>query len=153
MPEQDDTQPRAPYHERRAAILADTSTSSARLRAAILAQFEEFERERRTEILAAGGNPDDRDPFEAVRAIADNWADTAEDPDRRTALLDDLAANLRLREIRALRLAAEAAAAVTPRMIVEEADAGVRPAAIADKLGVTESYVYRVLREQRDAQE
>lgn len=125
-------------------------TAMSRLQANILAEIERFNRERRAEIIAAGGDPDeDRDPFEYVRVIADQWAETADDPDGRAALLDQLADRLDTSEVRALRLAAEAAAAITPRLIVADADARVRAADTANDLGVTESYVYRVLREQR----
>ncbi|MYR46613.1 hypothetical protein [Streptomyces sp. SID5910] len=124
-----------------------------KLYADLLAEMERFERARRAEIIAAGGDPDeDRDPFETVRAIADDWDRTADDPDGRAELLDRLADSLDTSEVRALRLAAEAAAAITPRLIQADADAGVRAADTADDLGVTESYVYRVLREHRAAQ-
>jgi DNA-binding transcriptional LysR family regulator len=113
----------------------------------------EYEQARRAERIAAGADPDeDRDPFETVRAIADDWAATAADTDGRAALLDHLADTLDTSQARALRLAAEAAAAVTPRLIRADADAGVRPADTATDLGVTESYVYRILREQRAAE-
>jgi len=109
----------------------------------------EFETARRAEIIAAGGDPDeDRDPFEYVRAIADEWADTADDSERRAALLDRLAVDLDTSEVRALRLAAEAAAAITPRLIYADADAGVSVADTAADLGVGESYVYRILRQR-----
>lgn len=128
-------------------------TANDRLQAALLAEFERFERERRAEIIARGGNPDedDRDPFEHVRVIADQWADTTDDPDARGAFLDRLAEQLDTSEVRALRLAAEAAAAITPRLIQADHLAGVRAADTADDLGVTESYVYRVRREQQAA--
>ncbi|MFK0069740.1 hypothetical protein [Streptomyces sp. NPDC091046] len=127
-------------------------TATGRLQAALLAEFERFERERRAEIIAAGGDPDeDRDPFEHVRVIADQWSETADDSNARAAFLDRLAQQLDTSAVRALRLAAEAAAAITPRLIQADADAGVRAADTADDLGVTESYVYRVRREQRAA--
>ncbi|MGW1405039.1 hypothetical protein [Streptomyces sp. NPDC002403] len=132
--------------------------TNGRLQEQLFAIFEQYENERRAEIIAAGGDPDeDRDPFETVRAIADDWADTADNPDGRTALLDHLTDTLDTSEVRALRLAAEAAAAITPRLIYADADHGVSPAATADDLGVTESYVYRILRARtatapRDAQ-
>lgn len=128
-------------------------TAAARLAADLATAAEEFERARRAEILAAGGDPDeDRDPFETVRAIADEWAATADDADERAALLDRLADRLDTSEVRALRLAAEAAAAITPRLIYADADHGVRVADTAADLGMRESYVYRILR-QRPAED
>ncbi|MFJ9892705.1 hypothetical protein ACIQPR_05165 [Streptomyces sp. NPDC091280] len=120
-----------------------------RYTAQFLALTAQFEQDRRAEIAAAGGDPDeDRNPFEYVHAIADEWADSEKDPDRRAALLDDLADRLDTSEVRALRLAAEAAAAITPRLIYADADQGVSPAITADDLGMTESYVYRILRKR-----
>ncbi|GHC44392.1 MULTISPECIES: hypothetical protein [Streptomyces rochei group] len=129
------------------------TTALSTLTAQFLASIEEFNRERRADILAAAGDrDDDHDPFETVRVIADEWAITADDTDARAALLDRLADSLDTSEVRALRLAAEAAAAITPRLIVADAAANVRPADTAADLGVTESYVYRILREHRAAQ-
>lgn len=113
----------------------------------LLGFIAEYEQRRREEIIAAGGDPDkDRDPFETVRAIADQWATTEADDEGRAALLDDLADRLDTTEVRALRLAAEAAAAITPRLIYADADHGVKAADTAADLGVSESYVYRILR-------
>ncbi|MCZ9350736.1 hypothetical protein NGM36_13160, partial [Streptomyces mutabilis] len=113
----------------------------------------QHERERIAERALAGGPDEDRDPFEVVRAIADDWDRTADDPDSRAELLDHLADSLDTSEVRALRLAAEAAAAITPRLIVAESAAGVRADVIADDLGhANPSYVYRILREHRAAQ-
>ncbi|WP_073782067.1 MULTISPECIES: hypothetical protein [unclassified Streptomyces] len=125
----------------------EPTPAGQRLAEQMLTMLNEYEQERRAEIIAAGGNPDEgRDPFETVRAIADEWAATADDADARTALLDHLADRLDTSEVRALRLAAEAAAAITPRLIYQDADHGVTAAQTAEDLGVTESYVYRIRR-------
>ncbi|MFF3353368.1 hypothetical protein ACFYWN_12085 [Streptomyces sp. NPDC002917] len=140
---------RTPENELPAAPAAQVA-AIGRLQSGLLAAVGQFERERRAEIIAAGGDPDeDRDPFEHVRAIADEWADTADDAERRAALLDRLADRLDTSEVRALRLAAEAAVAITPRLIYADADAGVSVGDTAADLGLTPSYVYRVRREQR----
>ncbi|WP_411145295.1 hypothetical protein [Streptomyces sp. x-80] len=111
----------------------------------------EFEHARRAEIIAAGGDPDDdRDPFEDVREIAEQWAATAEDAEAREKFLDDLADRLDTSEVCALRLAAEAAAAVTPRLVYDDADHGVSAKDTAADLGVSESFVYRLLRQRAD---
>lgn len=120
------------------------------LTARILAEVQRHEREtvaRRA--LAGDPNPTDLDALEYVRAIADQWATT----DGRAALLDRLADELTLDDARAIRLAAEAVAAVTPRLIhlAAEEDGKTVPD-IAAELGVTESYAYRKLREQRAAE-
>ncbi|MFC8199929.1 hypothetical protein ACFUTV_31735 [Streptomyces sp. NPDC057298] len=138
-------------HNRRATERQGNEAAPAadRFREQMLTIMNEYEQARRAEIIAAGGDPDeDRDPFEAVRAVADDWADSADEPDRRAALLDHLADSLDTSRVRALRLAAEAAAAITPRLIYADADAGVSVAEIAADLGTTESYVYRILRKR-----
>ncbi|GAA5056374.1 helix-turn-helix domain-containing protein [Streptomyces similanensis] len=144
----------AAYNRSKLAQSIEADTSIGRFQLSMLAAFEEYEHARRLEIIAAGGDPDeDRDPFETVRAIADGWAASADDEEARAALLDHLADSLDTSEVRALRLAAEAAAAITPRLILADAEAGARVADTADDLGVSERYVYRVLREQRAAQQ
>nr|WP_272925108.1 helix-turn-helix domain-containing protein [Streptomyces sp. SID8377] len=50
-----------------------------------------------------------------------------------------------------MRVAAKAAAAATPRAIRRAATDGMKPPRIADELGRTPSYVYRILREQQAA--
>ncbi|MCA1218851.1 hypothetical protein [Streptomyces sp. 8L] len=128
-----------------------TNGPSRRFAGKVFELFAQFERERRAEIIAAGGDPDeDHDPFEDVREIADQWAATAEDPQAREAFLDDLADRLDTTEVRALRLAAEAAAAVTPRLVYDDADHGVSAKDTAADLGVSESFVYRLLRQRAD---
>ncbi|WEB44028.1 hypothetical protein MOV08_35275 [Streptomyces yunnanensis] len=141
--------PETAEHNRRAADRQGLGPGSAtqRFTEQMLSIMAEYEQRRREEIIAAGGDPDeDRDPFETVRAIADQWAATEADDEGRAALLDDLADQLDTTEVRALRLAAEAAAAITPRLIYADADHGVKPADTAADLGVSESYVYRILR-------
>ncbi|WP_053913670.1 helix-turn-helix domain-containing protein [Streptomyces sp. TP-A0875] len=127
-------------------------TATDRLRAALLAEFERFERERRAEIIARGGNPDedDRDPLEWVYTVAEQYSHHGDNPTEQGALLDSLADELTLDDARAIRLAAEVVAKATPR-IVERAAATKSVPAIARDLGMTESYVYRVLRQQRAA--
>ncbi|CAL9529659.1 hypothetical protein [Streptomyces sp. enrichment culture] len=131
--------------------MTEQPTAADRLAADMTALLNQYERETAARRALAGDpNPTDLDPFETVRAIADSWERTADDPDGRAALLDRLTDQLDTSEIRALRLAAEAAVAVTPRRIAAEVAANVSVPTLAADLGVTESYVYRKLREQRD---
>ncbi|MFZ3569264.1 hypothetical protein ACNYS0_20140 [Streptomyces sp. BH034] len=85
-----------------------------------------------------------------LRSVARTYRSTqrAEDGDL-DALLDDLAAEFDLADIRTLRLAAEAAVAATPRAIKAARDRGMKPPQIADEVGLTPSRVYGILREQR----
>ncbi|MFI0736428.1 hypothetical protein ACH4S9_46775 [Streptomyces sp. NPDC021225] len=90
------------------------------------------------------------DPFTRanLRNLANAYRDATR-PDPRgdlDRLLDGLAAELDLFDIRALRLAGEAAVAATPRAIKAARDRGMRPGPIAAALGLTQSRVYQVLR-------
>lgn len=128
------------------------------VQAALLASIHESDRARRPEIIARGLVPigrrlaptEDSNPFEFVRVLVDEWSDTAKDPDRRAALVEFLANHIDTGDLRALRLISDVAAAVTIRRIRTDAEAGTRPVDIARFHDVTESYVYRVLREQRE---
>lgn len=140
--------------ERNRRTLARTGgvTAAGQLQTDILRIVNQYEKERRAEILAKGGNPDeDRDPLEWVRQIADSY-EGLNDVDEQTEeiVLNDLADSLSLADIRALRIAGEAAAAITPRAVMAEARRKRTPQ-IAEELGLTPSRVYTILREERRA--
>jgi len=97
--------------------------------------------------LRGDTNPYDLDELEPVRDIADTYAETRDDPDQLASTLEHLAAELSLADIRALRLAGEAAVAATPRAIKAARDNGMTPPRIAEELGLTPSRVYQVLRD------
>lgn len=103
--------------------------------------------------LAGDPNPTDADPLEYVRELAEEYGAARNDPEALRAFLARLRDELSLDEVRVLRIAGEAATAATPRMIEDAADRGMKPARIVAELGITESYVYRVLRERRAAAE
>lgn len=117
----------------------------------LLAEIIQHERDTAARRAAEGDtNPYDLDDLEYVRDLADRYAKRGTDPERITATLDSLTDELDLADVRALRVAAEAAAEITPRLIRLAADVhGMKAPIIAAELGVTESYVYRILREQR----
>ncbi|MFF7234417.1 hypothetical protein [Streptomyces sioyaensis] len=96
-------------------------------------------------------NPTDTDPLDAVRDIAAGYA--ADGADTRDDYLDRLADELTLDDVRALRIAGEAAVAATPRVIWAESDRGKKPPRIADEIGLTVSRVYQILRERPTAGE
>ncbi|MFE7017720.1 hypothetical protein ACFVAQ_46020 [Streptomyces sp. NPDC057651] len=126
------------------------STAQSRFTAQMLAIMDEYERETiAARALAGDPNPTDADPLEYVRDLANAYRDATR-PDPRgdvDHLLDDLAAECNLTEIRALRLAGEAAVAATPRAIRAARARGTTPPQIAALLGLTPSRVYQVLRE------
>ncbi|WTP59636.1 hypothetical protein OHU07_24010 [Streptomyces phaeochromogenes] len=138
-------------HNRRAAARQGIAPASAtdRFKEQMLTIMNEYEEQRRAEIIAAGGDPDeDRDPFEPVRNIADDYARHKESGSKAVADFLELLATdvLSLRDVRDIRLAAEAAAAITPKLIQSARDNGQPVPSIAADLGMTESYVYRQLR-------
>ncbi|MDJ1136230.1 hypothetical protein [Streptomyces iconiensis] len=121
-------------------------TPSAQLMTRMYALFDEYDRETvAARALAGDPNPTDADALEYVYEIAERYAQR----DKRPGYLDQLADELSLDAVRALRLAGEAAQAVTPRVIVEEAARGKTPPRIAEEVGLTTSRVYGILREER----
>jgi hypothetical protein len=118
-------------------------TAADKLRAQTLAAIAQFERETRAAAVETG-----RDPFEQVRHIADGYADAKDDAEQLADYLDHLGNELTLADVRALRLATQAGADVTPHLICQAIDQGRKAADVARELGVSEGYVYRILRER-----
>jgi hypothetical protein len=118
-------------------------TPADKLRAQTLAAIGQFERETSAAAVEAG-----RDPFEHVRHIADEYAAAKGDAEQLADYLDRLGPELTLADVRALRLAAQAAADITPWLIEQAASTGTKAPSIATELGVAESYVYRILRQR-----
>ncbi|MFF5142541.1 helix-turn-helix domain-containing protein [Streptomyces sp. NPDC013157] len=129
----------------------ETAPAAERFREQMLTIMNEYEQARRVEIVAAGGDPDeDRDPLEFVRDLAEGYEQRRDDATARNRYLDQVARQLTPEDVRALRVAAEAVKKITPLIIRIAADEdGMTPAQIAEDLGMTESYVYRMLREHR----
>lgn len=84
-----------------------------------------------------------------MREIAEHYAQWEQRPEYRDQLISHIADSLSLDDVRALRLAGEAAVAATPEVIRREAEADMSVPRIAHELGVTPSYVYTVRRKQR----
>ncbi|MEU8721497.1 hypothetical protein [Streptomyces antimycoticus] len=137
-------------HNRRAAARQGLTPTPAaqRLTEQMLTIFNEFERDRRAEIIAAGGDPDeDRDPLEYVRWIADNYVERRDDPRRLEHALRGLANELTLDDARALRLAGEAVAKALPQLVRLAHDEDRKDAPqIAAELDLTPSRIYDLLR-------
>ncbi|MES9554793.1 MULTISPECIES: hypothetical protein [unclassified Streptomyces] len=104
---------------------------------AILAEYDE----------AAGMGIETRAPSMAtVATLATNYRYAITDDDR-TALAIDVAEGITLAEAGTIRRAAEAVRLATPDIITREAAAGTDTATIAAELGMTTSYVRRIVRE------
>ncbi|MFL0393931.1 MULTISPECIES: hypothetical protein [Streptomyces] len=139
----------ADHNRRRAAQHLSAEPPAEKLRRQMLAIMEEYERKTiAARALAGDPNPTDADPLEYVKDIAAAYS--ADAADALDDYLDRLADKLTLDDVRALRLAGEAAQAVTPRVVKAEADRGKKVPRIADEIGLTESRIYQILREQRD---
>jgi transcriptional regulator with XRE-family HTH domain len=129
----------------------------------MFALFEEFEQERRAEIIAAGGTPEDADD--------DGWGDTlsrsnlvsvarahrnATQPHRAKEgdldrLLDDLADEFELADVRIIRGVAAALADAMPRIAHKAREQqGMSPDEIARKTGYTASRIAQFIRQERE---
>lgn len=155
VPAEPPVSPAVADHNRRrlARHLERGDTPTARLMADVLDLLNRHEREQAAARAANGdSNPYDLDPLEPVHDLANYYAEHRDDEAALAAFYDQLAAELDLADIRALRLAGEAVVAATPRAIKAARDHGMKPPRIADMLGLTPSRVYQVLREL-DAQQ
>lgn len=120
---------------------------SRRLMADMIELFGRYEREAAAERARQGDtNPYDLDEWEPFEDIADQWTNTEGDEEAREAFLDRLADLLTLDNLRVLRVAAEAAAAVTPRVVRAER-ARYKVPEIAARSGLTEGRIYQILRD------
>lgn len=122
--------------------------ASEKFREQLLNLITEHERQVVAERALAGDpNPTDADPLEYVYEIAEHYAQR----EQRPGYLAQLADELTLDAVRALRLAGEAAKAATPLVVMAEVDQGKEVPQIAGEIGLTESRVYAIIREQRAA--
>jgi hypothetical protein len=136
-------------------------TPTGRLAAQMIDLFEKFEQERRAEIIAAGGTPEDAD---------DGWGDTlsrsnlvsvarahrnATRPHRTEQgdldrLLDDLADEFSLTDVRIVRGVAAALADAMPRIAHKHREQGMSPDEIARKTGYTASRIAQFIRQEKE---
>ncbi|MFF8284682.1 hypothetical protein ACF06W_18455 [Streptomyces albus] len=121
------------------------NSAAEKLRQDMLALMDEYAR-----MTAAERVLPDADPLEGVKRIAGTFGvvqtgggDTLDD------FLDRLADQHSLNDVYALRLAGEVAQAITPRVVRAAHGRGKKVPQIAKEIGITESRVYQILREQR----
>ncbi|MGJ5826739.1 hypothetical protein [Streptomyces ossamyceticus] len=127
---------------------ASDQPATEKFRDQLFALITEHERQIVADRALAGDpNPTDADPLAYVYEIAEHYAQR----EQRTSYLAQLADELTLDDVRALRLAGEAAKAATPLVVMAETNRGKDVPQIAEEVGLTESRVYAILREQRAA--
>ncbi|MFC3347756.1 hypothetical protein ACFOOM_10015 [Streptomyces echinoruber] len=130
-------------------------TAAGRLTATMYALFDKYERERRAEIIAAGGDPDDewghtlsRSNLISVARAHRNATRRAEQGDL-DRLLDDLADEFDLTDVRIVRGVAAALADAMPR-IAYKARERMSPDEIAQQTGYTTSRVAQFIRQEKE---
>ncbi|MFB7629903.1 hypothetical protein ACFC0M_02985 [Streptomyces sp. NPDC056149] len=132
--------------DRLGATRTSSAAPSARLMLQVIDAFDQYARERRAATVGAGDGADDGDdPLRHVRWIADNYESRCGDPEHLQAHLEQLANELGLHDVWALRVAGEAVVAATPVVILRAAQRGMRAPAIAEAIGLAPARVYDVL--------
>lgn len=127
--------------------------ASERLVADMLGLFNRYERERAADRAAQGDtNPYDLDPYSDVLDLAVQYehARENEDPAVLARFLDDLAEDLDLADVKALRTAAAAVAEAMGRIALAHRERGMSPDRIAAETGYTASRITQFIREERE---
>jgi hypothetical protein len=133
-----------------------TNTAAGRFTAQMLGLFEEFEQERRAEIIAAGGDPDEDDVDPLSRAALVNLARdhrTAMRPDvddqRYDDLIEEIADTFTLSDVRIMRGAWTAITEAMPRIAYVAREQGKSPDEIAQATGYTSSRIAQFIRQEK----
>ncbi|MEV0444776.1 hypothetical protein AB0I84_04755 [Streptomyces spectabilis] len=132
----------------------DESTPGGRFQALMLAAMEEHERQTAAARAAQGDtNPYDLPPYAEVHDLAQFYDEARTDTEHPNALdrfLDNLADDLDLADVRALRTAAAAAADAMGRIALAAREQGKSPDTIAAKTGYTASRIAQFIRQERE---
>ncbi|CAL9480880.1 hypothetical protein [Streptomyces sp. enrichment culture] len=129
-----------------------TDTATGRLAAQMLALIEQYEQERRAETATAEGvDVEPGGPLNraTLHRIAYRHATQTDSPSSRDRLLDDLAAEFTLADVRIIRGVAAAVADAMPRIAYRARQEGHSADKIAQATGYTTSRVNQFLREGR----
>ncbi|MFH9295637.1 hypothetical protein [Streptomyces sp. NPDC017520] len=130
---------------------------TGRLMAHVLDAFAEFEEERRAEIIAAGGDPDedDRDPLSRA-ALVDLARDHRSamrpkaDDQQYDDLIEEIADTLTLSDVRIMRGAWTAINEAMPRIAYVARQGGTSPDEIARATGYTSSRIAQFIRQEKE---
>ncbi|MFE1203466.1 hypothetical protein ACFW5V_17415 [Streptomyces sp. NPDC058762] len=129
-------------------------TAAGALVTQMVTLFNEYERDQAARRAANGDtNPYDLDPYQDVHDLAEQYdqarANTT-DPADLERFLDNLADDLDLADVRALRTAATAVAEAMGRIALAARERGMRPDRIANETGYTASRIAQFIREERE---
>ncbi|MFJ7411600.1 hypothetical protein ACIQWZ_12400 [Streptomyces sp. NPDC098077] len=130
-----------------------TDTPHGKIVTEMFELFNAFERETAAARAAEGDtNPYDLEPFADVHDLAEQYeqAKTDDDPALFERFLDNLAEDLDLDDVKALRTAAAAAAEAMGRITLDARTRGMGPDRIANETGYTASRIAQFLREERE---
>ncbi|MGW5304864.1 hypothetical protein ACWERF_13100 [Streptomyces griseoluteus] len=112
--------------------------------------FGKYERETAAARAAAGDtNPYDLDPYQDVHDLAQFYDESREDPTTLARFLDNLAEDLDLADVKALRTAAAAVAEAMGRIAYAHREKGMSPDRIAADTGYTASRIAQFIREEK----
>ncbi|WP_097991866.1 hypothetical protein [Streptomyces sp. f51] len=128
-----------------------TDTPHGKIVTQVFELFNEFERETAAARAAEGDtNPYDLDPYQDVHDLAEQYEQAKTDPDLFERFLDNLAEDLDLDDVKALRTAAAAVAEAMGRVALAARERGMSPDRIANETGYTASRIAQFLREERE---
>ncbi|WP_419666892.1 hypothetical protein [Streptomyces sp. 2-1] len=129
-----------------------TDTPHGKIVTEMFELFNKFERETAADRALNGDtNPYDLEPFADVHDLAEQYEQAkADDPTLFERFLDNLAEDLDLDDVKALRTAAAAVAESMGRIALEARTRGMGPDRIANETGYTASRIAQFLREERE---
>ncbi|MCO6747850.1 recombinase family protein [Streptomyces sp. IpFD-1.1] len=130
-----------------------TDTPHGKIVTQMVELFNEFERETAADRARNGDtNPYDLEPYADVHDLAEQYDDARaqESPADLDRFLDDLAEDLDLADVKALRTAATAVAEAMGRIALAARERGMSPDRIASETGYTASRIAQFLREERE---
>ncbi|MFM9613899.1 hypothetical protein [Streptomyces niveiscabiei] len=129
-----------------------TDTPHGKIITEVFELFNRFERETAADRALNGDtNPYDLEPYADVHDLAERYEQSKTDaPALFEQFLDNLAEELDLDDVKALRAAAAAAAEAMGRIAFEARSRGMGPDRIANETGYTSSRITQFLREERE---
>ncbi|BBB00587.1 hypothetical protein RVR_10586 [Actinacidiphila reveromycinica] len=129
----------------------DPTGAANRLRDRILDAVEQYDAERTDS--DTHDDPLSRSYLEHLAKRYDVISQRGSKAEQAQKITQKITAEFSLLDVRVLRMVADALAAAVPAIVTKHAAAGMEPPQIAEKIALTPSRVYSILREQRKAEE